>query len=191
MYPQIELPFDFLPFEIMNKIEADRFFKWFIEIQHERIQILNEYCRRNDGDYINLDFTPESLNSLWNWFNPRMKLIKRDNEVLEEEEQTLLLGGTVTVKNEYKFCKETETIILDIGLYFGKVFLHKFNQLKWDVVYRPRSFIDVNRPIITGFAKNINLNPIRVINTYATKEVKGTQKISLLDLFYIWTKYLK
>lgn len=80
---------------------------------------------------------------------------------------------------------------MDIGLYFGKVFLQKFGQLRWGLIYKSRNFVDVNRPVIVGFNKNMTLNPIRVTNTCASKVVKGPSSNNLQDLFNIWTEYLE
>ncbi|MGO4544172.1 hypothetical protein AB4Z29_05190 [Paenibacillus sp. 2TAB23] len=194
MYFNYEAPFEHIPFETMSKREADNFFQWFLGIQQNRIQILiDQFEEGRDGRTIKkLDFTPESLNELWNWFIPRIKQVKKTIEELAEEQEHLPHWLKIDINvNEYKFCKETETTIMDIGLYFSKVFLQMFVQLQWGIVYKPRSFVDVNRPVIVGFNKNMTLNPIRIINNYASAEVNGTSKNNLFDLFNIWRKYVE
>lgn len=193
MYPKFIIPFEFIPYEIMNKREADNFFQWFLESQQSRIRTLIEYCRGSEGFIVEkLDFTPESLNYLWNWFVPRIELVKKSREELQEEHNEIpeWLKSEVIV-NEAKFGGETETIIIDIGIYFGNVFLQQFSQLKWGVIYKPRNFADVNRPVIIGFNKDVVLNPVRVVNTCTNKVVKGTGNSNLIDLYNVWVKYLE
>ncbi|RXZ79766.1 hypothetical protein EBB07_21270 [Paenibacillaceae bacterium] len=194
MYPIIQLPFEVIPFEIMKKREADQYLNWFVSIQSERIERLAYYYEHtNGGKKHDLDFTQNSLINLWDWFVPRIEHVKKTWEELNEEMQNApeWLRDEIT-KDEFRFNKETEAIIIDLGLYFGAVFCQSFRQLKWDVIYKPRNFIDVNQPVIIGFKNNISLNPIRIINNCAIKstEEKFNNKI-LFDVFQVWTDYLK
>lgn len=52
MYPKFVAPFDYIPFETMSIKEADSFFQWFLEIQHNRIQILIDFFEDADGSRI-------------------------------------------------------------------------------------------------------------------------------------------
>lgn len=177
----------------MSKREADHFFKWFLENRKNRIQVLvDHYESTGGGSPKDLDLTTESLNLLWNWFVPRIVQVKKTSEELaEENEQLPWWIKTESSENEYKLSRETEIMIMDIGLYFGEVLIQQFVQLKWGIIYKPRNFVDVNRPIIVGFNKNMTLNPVRVVNTCTSKAAKGIQSNDLYSLYQIWAEYVE
>ncbi|GGG09031.1 hypothetical protein [Paenibacillus aceti] len=193
MYPNIEVPFELGSFDTMSKREADHFFMWFLENRKNRIQVLVDYYESTGGGSPkDLDLTTKSLNLLWNWFVPRIVQIKKTSEELaEENEQLPWWIKTECSENEYKLSKETEIMIMDIGLYFGEVLIQQFVQLKWGIIYKPRNFVDVNRPIIVGFNKNMTLNPVRVVNTCTYKAAKGIQSNDLYSLYQIWAEYVE
>ncbi|MNC41365.1 hypothetical protein D3C75_901310 [compost metagenome] len=94
-------------------------------------------------------------------------------------------------RNTLKFSDNTSLLIIDIGIYFGVVFLNEISTLEWGLVHKPKNYVYVNRPIITGFKKKAGLNPFTVVSNCSLREVKqGANENRLFDLFKIWKEYL-
>lgn len=72
MYPTIEVPFEFTPFSVMSKTEAEEYYEWFLSIIPQRIELLQENVELS-GSHVQLDFSQDSLISLWEWFIPRIE----------------------------------------------------------------------------------------------------------------------
>lgn len=195
MYQKILAPFEIIPFEIMNKREATHYFEWFVSLQSERIEILTKYFNATqEGDSKVLDLTPESLIDLWSWFVPLIRKVDKSQEEQEDELANLPDWVIMEVMGDgLKFCDNTDAIIIDIGIYFGAVFLQQYNQLNWGVIHKPKNFVDVNQPIILGFINRKTLNPIRVVNNCAEIDFQKEMDYgrTLIETFQFWTKFIE
>lgn len=188
MYPAIKIPFEFTPFSVMSKFEANEYFDWFISIIPQRLEILREYIEfTGSSESIQLDLSPESLISLWEWFIPRIEQRNLTEEELNEELE--LVPDWIKSEVEetvIKFSRNTENLVVDIGIYFGSVMLHSSDQLKWTVIYKPTNHVDVNQPVLTGKGRMV-LNPIRIVDVCAARTLSSGANINLLnDLYVSW-----
>ena len=185
MYPIIQMPFEFNPFSVMSKTEAEEYFDWFLSIIPRRIETLQEYIE-SSGSLVQLDLSPDSLISLWDWFIPRIEQKKLTPEEMNEELELVPDWMRPEVEQNFvKFSRDIENQIIDIGIYFSSVLLHSSNQLKWIVIHKPRNHVDVNQPVLAGTGK-LRLNPIRVVDVCAAKALNDAGNINMLSDLYIW-----
>lgn len=90
-----------------------------------------------------------------------------------------------------KFSDMTNSLIIDVGIYFGVMFLNEISTLEWGLVHKPKNYAYVNRPIITGFKKKAGLNPFTVVSNCSLREVKqGANENRLFDQFNTLKEYL-
>ena len=80
---------------------------------------------------------------------------------------------------------------VDIGIYFGEVFIKNHKGLKWEQYFsRSKYDMDIGHMVIKGFGK-IRLNSIWVIYVLASglaEKIKdGTR---LYELYNVWERYL-
>lgn len=192
MYPKLIVPFEVVPFEIMTKRESQIYFEWFISEIPTRIATLNSFYVKTTGTSGDkLDLSQESLIELWNWFIPKISVVKKTEEELENEVSMApdWLRDELIKKNQ-KFSDETSSIIIDLGIYFGTVFLTSNVNLKWGVIHKPKSYVYVNQPVITGF-RNSELNPISIVYNSSLKQLRNTgNEKQLFDVFNTWKEFV-
>ncbi|KWX87560.1 hypothetical protein AMQ83_12345, partial [Paenibacillus riograndensis] len=160
MYPKLVAPFGIIPFEIMTKKQARQHFDWFISQIPTRIEaLIAHYVETLGGRKEELNLSQESLINLWKWFIQRIEMVPKTKEELEKDIDAVpdWLKAEVA-NNTLKFSELTSSLIIDVGIYFGSVFLNEMRTLEWGVIYKPKNHVDINRPVITGF-KKMELNP--------------------------------
>ncbi|WP_339298305.1 hypothetical protein MKY92_27515 [Paenibacillus sp. FSL R5-0623] len=171
----------------MSRTEAKEYYEWFLSIIPRRIELLQEYVELS-GSHVQLDFSQDSLISLWEWFIPRIEQKKMTIEEINEELDLVPDWMRPEVEqNVLKFSRDTEIQIIDIGIYFSSVLLHSSNKLKWVVINKPRNHVDVNQPLLAGTGK-IRLNPIRVVDVCTARALSDVGNINMLSDLYVWWK---
>jgi len=188
-YPLMEPPFHFKSFYELSKKEAMDYFRWFLGEIPNRIRILNEYFEETSGlPKELLDYTPESLNVIWNWFSPKIRIVPRTEEEIEEQKALVPPGTDI---DPYKPSNETLAIAFDIGIYFGETFRRNNNGIEWGVVTKPKSLFYVNRPVLRGFKSNKLMDPIHLMHTLTLREINEKKEESpLYDLYEVWKRYI-
>ena len=81
---------------------------------------------------------------------------------------------------------------VDIGIYFGEVFIKNHEGLKWEqYITRSKYDMDIGHMVIKGFGKDA-LNSIWVIYILASGLAKKTKKgTRLYELYNVWERYLE
>ncbi|WP_145331966.1 hypothetical protein [Paenibacillus xylanexedens] len=192
MYNKMIAPFEIEPFEIMTKLEARTYLAWFTSEIPKRIEVLKAFYHETTGSSPDdLDLSERSLGILCKWFIPRITMVPKTAAELEEEiSMTPEWLRDEVLKNSEKFSEESSSIIIDIGLYFGTVFINLFSSLDWGVVHTPKNYVYVNRPVIKGFGK-VEMNPIAIVYNASLAYVrKRGDERQLNDLFNVWKEYL-
>ncbi len=187
MYSLIEVPL-FVNKDIytFSKEEAKEYFRWFKEIKATRLQILEDaVCR--DYRHWELNYTRESLFSLYEWFINKISYRLVTNE--EEEEfksqisKTPLLIEAIETP-EKTFTDETVSICFDIGCYFGDTIIFNNTEARWIQKTNSKKFIDYAQPLIEINVNNVPFNPRRVIENIARLKLDNSNKLfSFLELF--------
>jgi len=146
MVPPIEVE----DFSELKKKEAQLIFDWFVSEIPERLEYLHQLYKVGGGKR-ELDYTPDSLDSLWEWFLRQIdSLSKHPNEIKD------IYGSSDDLfLKDFADHEQLETLIIsictDIGIYFGEVFVRNHEQVKWGFVTKPKNMIYVNKPVLTGF----------------------------------------
>ena len=153
-------------FKEMSKTEAQAYFDWYISHVDER----SEYLRKKVSEGLkipmeSLDFSMESLIPIWRWFLENAELQKTPKAVLRGIRKELKASGEpkefiedMLRENSVELSTFSRYVMLDIGMYVGKMFVTNFQTLKWNYhtdIHRDSFF---NRPQIFGFV-NLNYNP--------------------------------
>lgn len=191
LIPPLEKPIQFL-----SKSEAQKYFAWYISNLDERIRYLEAFSK------VRLDYTPESLIPLWNWFLKNAKIEKTPKARVNELEAQLAVHGraftkTVIANNGCQLSLKTEYIILDIAMYFGQVFVKNHPEVYWEFYTTPKDAF-TNHPVLMGFPneifpnkKGVPLPPHHIVRVQATKILRNSaSKHDLLSIYEVWAEKL-
>lgn len=177
----------------LNDAEAKAHFEWFISKLDERTEYLRQFTK------INLDYSPESLVSLWAWFLKNARWEKTQDKRLREIENQLIAAKSPLIKeiledSKYQFTLVTEYMIRDIGMYFGQVFVKNYPTIYWGYEKGPKRYAFANHPALYGFPNEVYperagvpLEPIHIVRVRALRLIEDvTRKHDLLDLYRVW-----
>ncbi|MBQ7646073.1 MAG: hypothetical protein IJS94_02275 [Clostridia bacterium] len=140
------------PFEQFTKEEAKEYFDWYISHIEERIDCLKKFSG------VDLDYSMDSLVTIWSWFinNTKLRSTSEIKLLLIRIKLMLMLESnyiieTVLRERSWYFSLETEYIIKDIAVYFGEVCIKNNRSLYWG--YYTDTEIDsfANMPVLMGF----------------------------------------
>lgn len=135
-------------YRLMTPKEANDYFKWF----KDNISVEIENLKKVIGNSVKLDFTPESLIALENWFLPLIvfkKISKKSIRLDYSDAPDFILDEML--QNRYSPTKFTVEMSLRIAVYLGEVFIRNNSELFWDYVIKPKSDAYFNMPVIYGF----------------------------------------
>jgi hypothetical protein len=161
-YKTIEPPFT-LNFKEMSKLELRDYYRWFLGIIANRLAELAGAVRGTPGfESWAADFTPSSLDALGNWFATEVETRPRTLEEMEE-----LAAKSAFPMSSRVLTNRTISLAVDIGMYLSQVLLRNNSSLKWDQLFRGKTYIDYGQPVLIGFIDKVPRNPVRVITTLA------------------------
>lgn len=184
-YKEMILPFEVVSFEEMKKKQVEQYFHWYMDTLDERLWRLQKYITETGGTVV-LDKTPESLISLWEWFEPRIELCQKTDKELELE----LNGRHERMKqhvfeNPNKLSAETVTVAWDIAAYFGEVVIENNKQIRWGYLSTPKKLNGVNRPRLLGFAGDMSVYVYGRVEVSIWKSLTNTDKMRLHDMYTV------
>ncbi|MBW7477839.1 hypothetical protein K0T92_24310 [Paenibacillus oenotherae] len=173
----------------MSKKQVQEHFNWFVKEVPARIEILIEAIEASGLRNIEkFDMTPESLNPLWGWVKERINTVPKSHEELNELSNTLP-SWILEDMSDWKLDSGTVTLAIDVSLYFAEVFLREYPHLQWGFISKPKSDVDINKPVVMGF-KGGALHPPTVVINLCRSHVKGNQDKDLTSLFEAWRKFI-
>ena len=179
--------YDFFEF---TKEEAKIYFNWYMEEKGHRIEMLEEYVH-NAGVDIDFDYSPESLIPLWRWYETIIVSEKKTEEEIEKEKMKMPEWLHSQISEE-KISMNTLKFGMDIAIYFAEVMIRNSDgKLHWGYVTKPKNYINVNRPVVSGFKAGKELDPSRVVYilTLSSEEEKNEKR--LYDRYYVWQKNIE
>lgn len=183
-------PFEVKSFSDMNKKEAQEHFQWFTTEISKRISILTDTYISNGGRNDALNFSEESLFPLWEWFIPKVKMVDKTKTELKLE-LTNTVGWLNNYVMEQKVSFETQAVAADISIYLGEVVRRNNNAIEWGVVFKPKSFVSVNRPILLGFKNNMDMDTLMIITNLIRKIDRGDRNSDMLcNTYKVWQEYI-
>ncbi|KEO81191.1 hypothetical protein [Tumebacillus flagellatus] len=188
-YRMMAPPFEVKAFEEMSKKEAQKNFDWFVNEIPDRIGQLDRYYKLTNGAG-SLDYEPESLKNLWEWFVQHLELVKKSKEEMKEEKRHLPEQFRNIIKVEdVKLSLQTQMLVVDVAIYFGEVFAIKHN-LKWGFVTQPKQLVYLNKPVIIGFGLK-HLEPIMIVQNLVRKTLRGESSPKLLlEIYEVWRGHI-
>ena len=184
-----DLPIDFY-FNEKSKKQLKLYYDWFFSHKSQRIEELT--CAVNSmighKDWA-ADYTPNSLKELGEWLNKNIKTEKLSEEELKRKREQVPLYITI---NDYDLSNETYSKLIDVGIYFGEVFIENYKYLKWEQYFSNiKNDSNQGHLVLKGFGKLV-LNPIRV--SYITGSSMADKKENdntLYESFENWKTYLQ
>lgn len=196
IYEAMEPPFEIKDFNKLKKKEAKLYFDWFLTQIPSRVQLLREAYEFTDGGKASdLDFSVESLVSIWKWFIPYISKKELTQEEIEYEKSCLpeLVHDFIEL---YDISTETLILANDISIYFGETLIKSYPSLYWGVKFTPKSRMGVNRPVVLGFkddfgsTDDFDLWPINIITVLTYEVLEGKKDIyALINIFKVWSEY--
>ncbi len=189
-YDLIQLPLTSMPRE-MNKKEIAQYGEWFVKQIPHRMQVLHEAVTKSKRFRTWIaDYSPESLEQLGKWFAGQVEC--RDLEPAEREEwMEKAVWWVREVKPQLKVLTDrTNAIAVDVGMYLSQVLIRNVGGLYWENVDKgPRANIDYGQPVVAGFRKGVQFNPVYLITVFARGLLDGTRsETGLRRLYEIWRR---
>ncbi|GEM_PF-456731 len=187
-YPLMEIPFAVVSFRDMKKNQAEQYFIWYMHEKEKRIKQLEQYVNQ-DLLCVILDKSPESLISLWEWFENKIEWKKSSEEELREE----LIGKTERVRNNLlkktkRLSALTRALAEDIAIYFSDTLIYNNPEIHWGYRMKPKKLNGVNQPILMGFKGNICVNPKELIDLCILRSSGKRNREELFDTYAILLK---
>ncbi len=192
-YEYMVSPFDeFKDFEEMKKKEAGEYFNWYVNEIYNRINYLDEYIKKDTNSNVSfLDYTPESLMSLWDWFQTKITFVEKTQEEIEcEAEEFPKELQYIAYENTQKISIQTLGITTDVANYFAEVIRKNNPSVYWGYFTKPKNQMSVNEPVLLGFGRKGVLNPRLITHNCVWKSLDSKNERMLYDLYYVWLEYI-
>ena len=126
---------------------------------------------------IDYDFqskTKEELKLYAKWFEENVETEKLSEE--EYKEKRAAVPDYIEIQ-DWDITIKTRSLAVDIGIYFGEVFIKNHEGLKWEQYFsRSKYDMDIGHMVIKGFGKDV-LNSIWIIYVLASGLAKKTKKV--------------
>lgn len=182
-------PFQHGEFENLKKREADKYFEWYISQVEYRIGVLKNYIHNEDENII-FDYSPESLISLWSWYEKKIKIVEKTKEELEEEFRRYPAWMHDEIEHT-KISLETLKYGMDIAIYFAEVIIKNCNgKIRWGYFTKPRKRMSVNEPTLLGFKYDMDLNPRLIVINCTRRSSMERKESRLFDMYHTWMTYI-
>ncbi len=192
-YQVIHPPFT-LDFYKMSRKELTDYYTWFMLMLPERVKELAKAVELTPGFKTwRPDRTPESLAPLGEWFAGQVETRPRTKDEIQAIDEKLNGGfpnKIDTSGEEFKteLTIKTFSLAVDIGMYFGRVFLKNYPSLRWTQDFSDKRCIDYGQPVLVEF-RGSPLNPIQIMVVLARGLARKTRDgRRLLELYNVWAK---
>lgn len=187
MYKTIDnLPIDY-SFNTKNKEALKLYNLWFDENKQYRLNELSSLIISTAGyESWEANFSKDSLLILGRWLKENVKIKKLTEKEYAEKRSNI---PSYIDFEDWDLTINTRSILIDVGIYFGEVFIKNHKGLIWKQYFsKKKNDADHGHMIIA--LKKRNLNPIRIMLTvgFIFGERKGTEK-ELIELYEVWEGY--
>ncbi len=189
-YEVIQPPFT-LKFRIMSKVEANRYFNWFMTQIPIRVAVLEQAVQSATSfESWRADYTLESLEKLGLWFYKNLETRKRSSEEKEEIYSKAPDWFRNVDVEDWELTNRSFSLAIDIGMYLSQVFAKNIPDLKWVLVKKPKNDINYHQPVLKGTGK-LAFNPVQVMVTLAygfARRNKSPERLK--EIYDIWANLL-
>ena len=159
-------------FSHLTREEILAYKKWFFENESLRLTELRNKVKQSGFSDLNLDFSPESLIGLGDFMAASIRT--RPLTELEIAADRNKLPSYIIDICPWDITDESYTLCLDIGIYWGNVFIKNHPNLSWELC-RSRSRRDVDYgQIVIAYNPLSCVNPFRIMDVLAVKVAQDT-----------------
>lgn len=184
-YAAMGLPFEFDSFNKLSARQAEKFFQWYIGQIECRMNILKDYIHKENKNLL-FDYSPESLISLWEWYEHKIIIEKKTEEELKNEYGRYPDWMRDEI-SKTKVSSETLDIGMDLAIYFAEVIRKQYpDKLHWGYFTKPKKKMYVNQPVLLGFKNDKPLCAGQIIKVCTFRSSEVLQKTRLYDLYIVW-----
>lgn len=187
MYKIIDnLPIDY-SFNTKSREVLKLYNLWFDENKKYRLNELESLIISTVGyESWKADFSKDSLLILGRWLKENVEIEKLSEKEYVEKKSNI---PSYIDFEDWDLTIKTRSILIDVGIYFGEVFIKNQKGLIWKQYFsKKKNDADHGHMIIT--LKKRNLNPIRIMLTvgFIFGERIGNEK-ELIELYEVWKGY--
>lgn len=186
-YYMMQPPMEKVVFKEMKKKEAQAYFDWYMSEIPVRIEMLKEVVKEEAN--IDLDYSLESLVSLWDWYETKIYYVDRDKDLYQKALDEAPEWFKPYVSDKF-LSYETLMYAMDIAIYYAEIIVRNNNQIYWGYFTKPKNRSGVNEPTLLGIPGNDDLNPREIVLVLTRKSAKEKNKNRLVDNYNTWMKYL-
>lgn len=173
-------------FELTPK-QAKEYFLWYMNEIPNRIALLWEYMKQEHPETEPFDYSPESLISLWEWYETKIEQVPMTAKEIEARVKIFPQHLESEIrKNKNKFTDETLSLALDISIYLGEVVVKNHPHLRWNYRTRPKREFSVYRPVIDGLNDKMTFESSQVLFVLMLESTKEQNKNRLYNLYHHW-----
>jgi hypothetical protein len=188
-YIEFKYPDDFYGYRNLKGKEIKKFFEWYVEQSNIRINELERYYLSSSKNN-RLDFTPESLIGLWEWFRKKIEIVPRPVEEVELHRKMVSELFVEYVPTE-ELSKRTKSLIIDISYYFAQIIILNNPKITWGYFTKPKSRVSLNSPVLLGFKYKKDLDPRLIVKNCAYATIENENIRELYDVYNVWLKYIE
>lgn len=182
-------PFKHNGFRELNKKQAEEYFQWYVGQISVRMEMLNNYLKE-EGEKINLDYSPGSLIPLWEWYETKIVIEEKTPEDYQRELDRYPEWMREWVSNT-EISIETHMFGKDIAIYFAEVIRkNSADKIYWSYYSKPKNRMSVNRPVLLGFRAEMDLDPELIISNCTLQSSEEHNGRRLFNLYKVWIDYI-
>ncbi|HLF07588.1 MAG TPA: hypothetical protein VI893_10540 [Thermoplasmata archaeon] len=183
-YRSIDPPFDQATRE-KSKKEIDSYSKWYRQVIPNRIIELDAEVRLHPQfqDWMP-DKSHESLAPLGKWFEGQVQ-VRRKTETEANAERAHVDPKFWMALKDYEFTERTISLILDVSIYLGEVFLHTFSDARRVKTHRNRHGGFTGCEVIE-IPRGAWFVPDMEMFGFARDTVEGKRRFRLEEVIDLW-----
>lgn len=188
-YPLIKVPsFANKSFYDFSKVEGKEYMKWFLGIQNERLNILENNIRIIQNSW-KADYSKGSLITLYSWFTNNVAFVKQNQSSLKEIQNQISITpeySDIIPLPENSLSPETVSICFDAGLYLGETLIHNIQTLMWVQNLSSINYIDYAQPLIGEKGNKVSINPRRIAESIALRILENEPPVTFETIYEKW-----
>lgn len=188
-YRPVEFPFETTDFYGLSSKQAKEFFEFYIKEIPIRMEFLHKYLI-HEGIEMQFDYSPESLIELWSWYLGKVKIRKKSKMELIMEAVKYPRWMRESIMEDIYEVTAGEVYFWDVAIYFAEVIVRNNSSIHWGYFTHPKKDMSVNRPVLLGFEKKINLDPNLIIKNLTDSIPEERDVYSLYNLYHVWLKHI-
>ena len=167
--------------------EAKAYYEWYMDVLPQRMTYLTQTCAAEMNVPIeSFDDFPNCCKVLWEWFL-RHATLQETSEMERAfmQAQFGYLGENWVLKK--RLSDFSELVLRDIGMFLGDSWVKHYPSLRWELITKPKKYVNINKPHVVGFSSQDIFEPIHMARIQATNILDNSQHLQdLYDMIAYW-----